>query len=262
MSEPSRQSRILLVGPSVEVVRAAGAAGFRVWSLCDAGRCPPGGQLADLSERLMVVDFRDEAALGEAVGVAEKAGLCVNPAGAVRLLGDVAAVRRAGGVNGLARVGGSGGGELFRVDTLSVHGMHRVVGISVETPYGVLFPAPVGGGVAATLRSAVGSLLDLAGYQYGPAHTFVVLTPRGPVTTGCRTVVAEEVVAGLVRVAAGRDPVRDAFEVLAGRDVAPVRAGRYAVAVAVSGGWGQVVLGAESAEGALELAGRVGELAG
>ncbi|PWG10875.1 hypothetical protein DF268_24555 [Streptomyces sp. V2] len=157
-------------------------------------------------------------------------------------------------------MGGSGGGERFRVDTLSVHGMHHVVGISVETPYGVLFPAPVGGGVAATLRSAVGALLDLAGYQYGPAHTFVVLTPRGPVTTGCRTVVAEGVVAGLVRVAAGRDPVRDAFEVLAGREVAPVRAGRYAVAV--SGGWGQVVLGAESAEGALELAGRVRELRG
>ncbi|WP_416968513.1 hypothetical protein [Streptomyces sp. 4F14] len=261
MSEPSRQPRILLVGPSVKVVRAADAAGFRVWSLCDAGGCPSGGQLGDLSERLMVVDFRDEGALAEAVGVAEGAGLCVNPAAAVRLLGDVEAVRGVAGVNGLARAEGSGGGERFRVDTLSVHGMHHVVGISVETPYGPMFPAPVGGGVAATLRSAVVSLLDLAGYRYGPAHTFVVLSPRGPVTVGCRTVVAEEVVAELVRVAAGRDVVRDAFEVLAGRDVGPVRAGRFAVAVAVSG-WRRMVLGAESVGEVLELAGTVRELAG
>ncbi|QNP70206.1 hypothetical protein IAG44_12605 [Streptomyces roseirectus] len=278
MSELSRQPRILLVGPSVEVVRAAGAAGFGVWSLWDARRCPD-ARLAVVSERLLLADFADEAGLADATGAAAEAGLCVNPPGAVRLLADKEAVRRVGEVNGLVATGSSGavGGARFRVDTLSVHGMHHTVGITVETPYGVLYPAPVTAGVAAALRSAVASLLDLAGYQYGPACTSVVLTARGPVTTGCRTVVAEEPVAGLVRVAAGRDVVGDAFGALAGRDVVPVRARGFAVAIAVGGLLGErvrelpyvrevvggyAVVGAESVDLVVELAGFIRELAG
>jgi hypothetical protein len=284
MRQPPPFRRILLVGPSAALVRAAGAAGFRVWSLCDARRHPP-EELAALSERLLVADFGDEAALKAALGAAAEAGLYVNPPAAVRLLADQNAVRQLVRDNRLCPPGAAEDvvGHRYRVDTLSVHGMHRTVAITAETPYGMLYPAPLPGDTTAALRSVVTSLLDLTGYQYGPAHTHVVLTPRGPVTTGCGAGVAEEPVPWLVRVAAGRDLVEDAFEVLAGRDVAPVLALRFGASVVFSGTWreearalpyvrhvdacdgqrgGQVVLEVDSPERAHELACRIRELHG
>ncbi|MFF4314737.1 hypothetical protein ACWDFR_07140 [Streptomyces sp. 900105755] len=284
MNTSPHHRRILIVGPSVALVRAAGAAGFRVWSLCDALRCPP-EELAALSERVLIADFGDEAALGNALDAAAEAGLHVNPPAAVRLLADPDAVRRLVRDNRLCRLGIAEdvAGDRYRVDTLSVHGMHRTVGITAETPYGLLHPAPLAGDTAATLRSAATSLLDLAGYQYGPAHTRVVLTPDGPVTTGCGAVVADEPVRRLVRVAARRDLVADTFEVLAGRDVAPVRALRFGASVGFSEAWreeiralpyvrhivagdgergSQVILEADSAESAHERACLVQQLYG
>ncbi|MDT0466369.1 hypothetical protein [Streptomyces gibsoniae] len=282
MSTPPPHRRILIAGPTAALVRAAGAAGFRVWSLCDACRCPP-EELAALSERVLVADFGDEIALKEALDAAAESGLYVNPPAAVRLLADPEAVRRLVHDNQLCppEAAQDAAGDRYRVDTLSVHGMHHTVGITAETPYGLLHPAPLAGDTAATLRSVVTSLLDLAGYQYGPAHTEVVLTADGPVTTGCAAVVADEPVPWLVRVASGRELVTDAFAVLAGQDAAPVRARRFAASVTLpeirpdevralpyvrhvvaSDGerGGQVVLEAESPEHAVELVSRIKRL--
>ncbi|MFI1704792.1 hypothetical protein [Streptomyces griseoruber] len=284
MSDPSRPRRILLVGPSVPLVRAAVSAGFQVWSLCDVRRHPP-EELGALSERLLIADFGDEAALKTALDTAAAVGLHVNPPVAVRQLADPDAVQRLVRDNGLCPPGAveDPAGHRYRVDTLSVHGMHHTVGITVETPYGLLHPAPLAGDTAATLRSVVTSLLDLAGYQYGPAHTLVLLTPRGPATIGCRAVVAEEPIPWLVRTAAERDLVADTFEVLAGRDVAPVRALRFAASVTLPDTWreevralpyvrhavacergrrGHAVLDADSPEEARERAHDIRRLAG
>ncbi|MEU0334055.1 hypothetical protein [Streptomyces sp. NPDC006193] len=235
MSTPPQQRRILIVGPSARLARTAAAAGFRVWSLSDARRCPP-GEVAALSERFLRADFDDEGALKDALAEAADAGLHVNPPLAVRLLARPEALRRFVRDNRLSPPAAEdAAGERYRVDTLSVHGMHHTVGITAETPYGLLHPAPLAGDTAATVRSVVTSLLDLAGYQYGPAHTVVLLTPHGPAIAGCEAVVAEEPVPALVRVAAGRDMVADAVRVLAGRDVGAVQARRFAASVALPG---------------------------
>ncbi|MER6421972.1 hypothetical protein [Streptomyces sp. NPDC001137] len=284
MNTPPSHCRILIAGPSVPLVRAAASAGFQVWSLCDVRGCPP-EELTVLSERLLVADFRDEAALKDALDTAAQAGVYVNPTIAVRQLADPDALRRLVRDNGLCPPGAAEdpAGDRYLVDTLSVHGMHHTVGITAETSYGLLHPAPLAGDTAATLRSVVTSLLDLADYQYGPAHTLVVLTPRGPVTTGCWAVVAEEPVPRLVLTATERDLVADSFEVLAGRDVAAVRALRFAASVGLpdpgrekvrtlpyvrhvvageGGRGGHVVLDADSPQEAHERARHVQRLAG
>ncbi|WP_308346559.1 phosphoribosylglycinamide synthetase [Streptomyces sp. ISL-66] len=58
-------------------------------------------------------------------------------------------------------------------------------------------PAPLGEVEEGAIRATVAALLDLAGYEFGPAHTEVVLTRTGPRIRECRA-----------RLGGDRDPLR------------------------------------------------------
>ncbi|HEX7307001.1 hypothetical protein [Lentzea sp.] len=68
----------------------------------------------------------------------------------------------------------------FVVTTLTFEGMHQVVGVTATSPEYLLHPAPLPSRQEAAVLAAVTSLLDLAGYERGPAHVTVVLTDSGP----------------------------------------------------------------------------------
>ncbi|APU41323.1 hypothetical protein [Streptomyces sp. TN58] len=65
-------------------------------------------------------------------------------------------------------------GAKFRVETLSVDGMHLVAGI---TPEGSAPPLPEA--ERAGIRATVRALLDLVGYEYGTTRTDVLVGARG-----------------------------------------------------------------------------------
>ncbi|MFJ9814141.1 hypothetical protein ACIRU3_02520 [Streptomyces sp. NPDC101151] len=219
MKEDNDVRRIFLLNPDQRLLREAEFAGVQV--------------------RSIRVDATDEAALRAPLAEAAEAGLCVNSARALRMLSDPAAVQRLVRDNRLSPGGTKvAPGDLrLTVETLSVHGMHQAVGITARTPYGLLHPAPVTDDTAAEVRAVVTALLDLTGYQYGPAHSSVTLTPRGPVITGCRAGLGDDPVPELVKVAGGFDLAAAAIEVLAGRLVDAVRPNRFAAAALLSPPW-------------------------
>jgi hypothetical protein len=211
--------RIFLLNPDQRLVREAAEAGVQV--------------------RSARVDTRDARTLSALLAEAAEAGLFVNSARSLATLADQEAVRRLVRDNRLSPGGARvpPGALALTVETLSVHGMHRTVGITARMPYGLLHPAPLTDDTAAEVRSAVTALLDLTGYQYGPAHTRVALTPDGPVVTGCRAGLAPDPVPELLRVAGGCDLAAGAVDVLSGRLVDPVRPGRFAAAVVLNPPW-------------------------
>ncbi|MDO0926345.1 hypothetical protein QQY24_13265 [Streptomyces sp. TG1A-8] len=219
MKEDKDVRRIFLLNPDQRLLHEAAHSGVQV--------------------RSAQVDAHDESALRVPLAEAAEAGLCVNPARALRMLSDPEAVQRLVRDNRLL----PGGGEVapddprLTVETLSVHGMHQTVGITARMPYGLLHPAPVTDDTAAEVRAVVTGLLDLAGYQYGPAHTGIALTRRGPVITGCRPGLADDPVPELIRVAGGFDLTAGALQVLAGQLVDAVRPNRFAAAAVLCGPW-------------------------
>jgi hypothetical protein len=217
--EPNDVRRIFLLNPDPRLVRQAARIGVQV--------------------RSAVADVHDEAALRAPLAEAEAAGLFVNPARALRVLADPVAVQRLVRDNRLSPGGTEvAAGDLrLTVETLSVHGMHQAVGITAHMPYGLLHPAPLTNDTAADVRAVVTALLDLAGYQYGPAHTSVALTARGPVITACRAGLADDPVPELVKAAGGFDLAAGALDVLSGRLVDSVRPNRFAAAVMLGSPW-------------------------
>lgn len=87
-------------------------------------------------------------------------------------------------------------GPEFSVETLTVDGMHLIAGITGTTGPAA-GPAPLGEVEEGAIRATVAALLDLAGYEFGPAHTEVVLTRTGPRIRECRA-----------RLGGDRDPLR------------------------------------------------------
>ncbi|MBV2355017.1 hypothetical protein KUM39_11675 [Streptomyces sp. J2-1] len=263
MKEHNDVRRIFLLNPDQRLVREAAHAGVQV--------------------RSARVDATDESALRAPLAEAAEAGLHVNPARALRVLADQDAVTRLVRMSRLSPGAAEAGPDDPRltVETLSVHGMHQAVGITATAPWGLLHPAPLSDDTAAEVRAVVTALLDLTGYQYGPAHTRVALTDRGPVVLGCRAGIGDDPVPQLIGVAGGFDLAAGAVEVLTGRLVDPVRPHRFAAAVRLGGVWrlsaaelaalpdvrcvaapgdgrpGHIVVGAETAEAA---AGRIAEL--
>ncbi|MEU5313812.1 hypothetical protein [Streptomyces sp. NPDC021562] len=294
--------RLLLIGPSPDLVRAAVGAGFAVRIISGTpvspdDRIPPGVPV-DL------VDLADGAALAEAVemsvrvhgtqrllacaGTAELPAVAAtaarlqvtpNPPDAARLLSEPAAMRAL--LNGsrhsyvpaararsaqelpaaVEEIGGpvtvrslpsgaeesgcpSAAGERaylverylqgpeYGVVTLTVDGMHRVVG--VVALHGAwqagchLFPAPLPERDEAEARALVTELLDLAGYEFGYAYTVVVLTADGPRVVRSRAAYPEEPVASLIEVATGFRADEELVQALAGKPVGVPTADRYA----------------------------------
>ncbi|MGW0204902.1 hypothetical protein ACWDZ8_03470 [Streptomyces sp. NPDC003233] len=219
MKEDTDVRRIFLLNPDQRLLKEAAHAGVQV--------------------RSARADIRDEPAVHALLDEAATAGLFVNPARSLALLADQDAVRRLVRDNRLSpdHAEPATGATRLSVETLSVHGMHQTAGITARMPYGLLHPAPLSEDTAAEVRAVVTSLLDLTGYQYGPAHTSVELTPRGPVITGCLAGLARDPVPELLKVAGGFDLAAGAVEVLSGRLVDAVRPGRYAAAVVLNPPW-------------------------
>ncbi|MEV7414440.1 ATP-grasp domain-containing protein [Streptomyces sp. NPDC089919] len=118
-------------------------------------------------------------------------------------------------------------GPEFSVETLTVDAMHWVAGITArETlgppgtpPAGHVHPAALSARDESAIRATVTALLDLAGYEFGPAHTTVVLTGDGPRITGCRARLGEDRIPLLVELATGFDLEAAVFRALAGQEV-------------------------------------------
>ncbi|MGC9537124.1 hypothetical protein [Streptomyces sp. UG1] len=133
--------------------------------------------------------------------VAERFGLpvAIKPGGSRARRADTAVVRDRAELAAWTRQAGSGThvveellvGPLFRVETLSLGGMHHVVGVERrETPGAVRredhrqrehSPADEIPGI----RSCVRELLDLAGFMTGVLRIDTVLTRDGPRIAGC-----------------------------------------------------------------------------
>ncbi|MEW2164622.1 hypothetical protein AB0912_16760 [Streptomyces sp. NPDC007084] len=123
-------------------------------------------------------------------------------------------------------------GPEYGVVTLTVDGMHRVVGVAALHgawhPSSHLFPAPLGERDEAEARAVVTELLDLAGYEFGYAYTVVVLTADGPRVVRSRATWPDEPLASLIELATGFDPDEELVQVLAGKPVTVPAADRYA----------------------------------
>lgn len=109
-----------------------------------------------------------------------------------RALRDLSTVEWWAAHTGTGRASDDGGEEgtgeeaEFGVDTVTRDGMHQVVGITCRAPAGVGPGREPAEADRAVLHSSVRALLDMAEHEDGPAHTVVILTPRGPRVLSCR----------------------------------------------------------------------------
>jgi hypothetical protein len=133
--------------------------------------------------------------------------------------------REAAGAGGPYLVEESLEGPRLVVTTLTVDGMHSVVGITAWLPGplgpGYVYPATLAEADKGSVRAAARSLLDLAGYQFGPAQTSVVLTSRGPQVVRSRSRFGAYQIPRLIELAAGLDVRAELFRMLVGAPFRP-----------------------------------------
>lgn len=127
-------------------------------------------------------------------------------------------------------------GPEFGVVTLTVDGMHRVVGIAALRgawrPGGsCLVPAPLGERDEVEARAITTQLLDLAGYEFGFAYTVVVVTADGPRVVRSQARYPDEPVAALIELATGFCAEAELVQALAGKPVQLPTADRCAAVV-------------------------------
>ncbi|HEY2061290.1 MAG TPA: hypothetical protein VGH57_23175 [Amycolatopsis sp.] len=120
------------------------------------------------------------------------------------------------------------------VTTLTVDGMHRVIGITERIPQAgtrsYVYPASVPEAATAQARAAVTGMLDLVGYEFGPAQTRVVLTGREPRILRSQPCFSLDRVADLIETATGFDLRTELFRTLAGAPLQPPRPRWFAAA--------------------------------
>lgn len=224
--------------------------GFRIWSVWDPAQLEAdfAPRVEEVSEQLLLVDFADEAGLREAIArtvrchgidavlhcghggtvlpVAEEAwrlGLSPNHPGVYERLQD-----RAGQAPAQA--------PRVSVETLTVNGIHHVVGMTAQRTTGPphflvtghLHPAPLTGDEHKTIGAAVEELLTASGYRFGPAHTQVALMPDGPRILSCRPRLGADRIPLLVEIAHGFDLEAAVFAGLLGSPPVVPPAFRYA----------------------------------
>jgi predicted ATP-grasp superfamily ATP-dependent carboligase len=115
-------------------------------------------------------------------------------------------------------------GQEFSVETLTVRGKHHVIGVTRKllgplphfVEFGHLFPEPPTAGTRQVAALAV-DLLDVAGYQCGPAHTEVILTADGPRIVESQARLGGDKIPEIIQLALGFDMKRGVFAALAGR---------------------------------------------
>lgn len=126
-------------------------------------------------------------------------------------------------------------GPEFSVETVTLSpGDVRVIGITAKhlsppplfVEVGHDFPAALVEEDAAALRETVLAALAAVGFDFGPAHTEIRLTPAGPVVVEINPRLAGGMIPELVRHALGIDLLAAFLDQLAGRpaDLAPQRA--------------------------------------
>ncbi len=128
----------------------------------------------------------------------------------------------------------------FTVSTLTVDGMHHVVGISawrqpdgagegIDLPaHGWLHPAPLSSRDRAALVASATGLLDLAGYEFGPAHIDVVLTGHGVRVVTVRPRFASHGILRLIELTTGFDAEIALLGALASEPIVPPAEHQYA----------------------------------
>jgi biotin carboxylase len=127
-------------------------------------------------------------------------------------------------------------GPEYSVETITVAGRHHVIGVTakqVKPPPGFVeighvHPAPLHADDCADITELVTALLDAAGYWFGPTHTEVILTRRGPRIVESQARLAGDRIPRLVELATGFDPDAAVFAALACAPLKPVE--RRAVA--------------------------------
>ncbi len=115
-------------------------------------------------------------------------------------------------------------GPEFSVETLTVDGVHHVVGVTRKmlgplprfVEMGHLFPEPDSDQTRQVAALAV-TLLNAAGYRCGPAHTEVIVTADGPRIVESQARLGGDKIPVLVRLATGIDLEQEVFGALAGR---------------------------------------------
>lgn len=226
--------------PTHQLARKGCELGFRIWSIWDpklleADFAP---RLEEVSEELLLVDFADEAGLRETiertarhhgidamlhcghgdsvlpvVQVAWKLGLSANPPAVYERLqvceADDWAPAEAPRVS---------------VETLTVNGIHHIVGVTGQrttgAPHffvtGYLHPAPLTDDECTAIGAVVEERLTAVGYRSGPAHTQVALLPYGPRIVSCRAHLGGDRIPLLVEISRGFDMEAAVFAGLEG----------------------------------------------
>jgi hypothetical protein len=120
------------------------------------------------------------------------------------------------------------------VTTLTVNGMHRVIGITGRYPMTdrteYVYPASLAEIEARRIRAAVTGMLDLVGYEFGPAQTRVALTGGGPRIVSSVPAFSVHGIAALIETATGFDVRTELFRALAGAPMEPPRPRWFAAA--------------------------------
>ncbi|GAB3513070.1 ATP-grasp domain-containing protein [Phytohabitans suffuscus] len=120
-------------------------------------------------------------------------------------------------------------GPEYSVETLSVDGVHQVVGITQKflgppplfVEVGHLHPAPLPAERRDAIEELTVAFLDACGYRFGPAHTEVIWTPGGPRIVESQPRLGGDRIPRLVELSSGFDLERAIFAALAGRPTSP-----------------------------------------
>ncbi|MEU7907466.1 ATP-grasp domain-containing protein [Actinoplanes sp. NPDC049118] len=126
-------------------------------------------------------------------------------------------------------------GPEFSVETVSVRGVHHVIGVTRKllgppplfVEMGHVHPEPPSPDTAA-MSELVVAMLDITGYQTGPAHTEVKLTPDGPRIVESQARLGGDKIPQLVGLSSGFDLPRSIFEAMDGGPLSPATGDRTA----------------------------------
>ncbi|MGW1293066.1 phosphoribosylglycinamide synthetase [Streptomyces sp. NPDC002533] len=238
--------------PTHQLVRKGAELGFRIWSVWDPKLLEDdfAPRLEKVSEELLLIDFADEAGLRATIertarhhGIdavlhcghgdsvlpvvqeAWKLGLSANPPAVYERLqvseADDWAPAEAPRVS---------------VETLTVNGIHHIVGVTGQRTTGPphffvtghLHPAPLTDDERTAIGAVVEERLTAVGYRSGPAHTQVALLPYGPRIVSCRAHLGGDRIPLLVEISRGFDMEAAVFAGLEGAHPDVPSPSRYA----------------------------------
>jgi biotin carboxylase len=114
-------------------------------------------------------------------------------------------------------------GPEYSVEALSVHGVHRILGVTEKFLFpgtvvesGHLFPARLTAAETEELTAFTVDFLDLLGVRLGVTHTELKLTPKGPRVIETHTRSGGDHIAKLVTLATGIDPIAESVTAATG----------------------------------------------